>query len=82
MKKIGFPISGRKGERGNWEEARPGGADLSALDLAVKMSQMGFQIVVIIDNDGPTVDYILRLGLDYVVIDLPTIDKRAPLMTP
>ena len=78
MKKIGFPISGRKGKRGNWEEARPGGADLSALDLAVKMSQMGFQIVVIIDNDGPTVDYILRLGLDYVVIELPTIDKRAP----
>ncbi|WP_342804827.1 glycosyltransferase [Alteromonas sp. M12] len=77
-KKIGFPISGRKGERGNWEDARPGGADLSALDLAVKMSEMGFQIVVILDNDGPTVDYILRLGLDYVVIELPTIDKRAP----
>ena len=77
MKKIGFPISGRKGERGNWEEARPGGADLSALNLAVKMSQMGFQIVVILDNDGPTVDYIIRLGLDYVVIELPSIDKRA-----
>ncbi|MEP2651771.1 MAG: glycosyltransferase [Paraglaciecola sp.] len=77
-KKIGFPISGRKGERGNWEGARPGGADLSALNLAVEMSKMGYQIVVILDHDGPTVDYILRLGLDYVVIELPTIDKRAP----
>ncbi|MFA3790784.1 glycosyltransferase [Aliiglaciecola sp. SL4] len=77
-KKIGFPISGRKGERGNWQGARPGGADLSALNLAVKMSQMGFQIVVILDQDGPTVDYIIRLGLDYVVINLPSIDKRAP----
>lgn len=82
MKKIGFPISSRKGERGNWEEARPGGADLSALDLAVKMSQMGFQIVVILDQDGPTVDYIIRLGLNYVIIPLPSIDKRAPFDEP
>jgi hypothetical protein len=77
--RIGFPIAGRAEERGDWRNARPGGADRSTLTLAVELRKVGHHPIVIVHRSGPTIDHVEHLGLDWRMLDFAPVDKRQPL---
>lgn len=77
--RIAFPVAGRRGPRGDWTGARPGGADHSTLTLAQALKTTGAEPVIFVHGDGPTVDYVEHLGLKAEVLDLLPVNKREKL---
>lgn len=77
--RIAFPIAGRRGPRGDWTAARPGGADHSTLTLAHSLAETDVEPVIFVHGNGPTVDYVERLGLPVEVLDLEPVNKKLGL---
>lgn len=74
-----FPLAGRNGDVSDLSNARPGGSDISTIQLALSLQIKGVHPIFLVHNKGPTIGYLISLGLHVLHFPVPYIPKRKPV---